>query len=160
MTTARQTAGVAPDLTHARQTALDMLARREHSGKELQAKLRAKGYPEGLTGEVVAALTREGLASDERFAEALVNVRRARGYGPLRIRHELEQRGVSLELIDRWLEVSGAEWIEQVRRVREKKFGRQQPEEFAERARQMRFLQQRGYTHAQITRAMNADDLD
>ncbi len=73
-----------------------MLARREHSGKELQAKLRAKGYPEELTGEVVAALTREGLASDERFAEALVNVRRARGYGPLRIRHELEQRCVSL----------------------------------------------------------------
>ncbi len=145
---------------HARQTALGMLARREHSEQELQAKLRAKGYSEWVIGEVVTALTREGLASDERFAEALVNVRRARGYGPLRIRHELEQRGVSVGLIDRWLDVSGTEWIEQVRRVREKKFGKQRPEEFAGRALQMRFLQQRGYTHDQITRALSTDDLD
>ena len=137
-----------------------MLARREHSARELGAKLRAKGYPEGVTGEVVAALTREGLASDARFTEALLNVRRARGYGPLRIRHELEQKGVSGEMIDRWLDASGADWIEQARRVREKKYGKQQPRDFAERARQMRFLQQRGYTHDQITRALNADNLD
>ncbi len=137
-----------------------MLARREHSGQELQAKLCAKGYPEGVAGEVVAALVREGLASDARFAEALSSVRRVRGYGPLRIRHELEQRGVSGELIDRWLDMSGADWIEQVRRVREKKFGQQKPKDFAERARQMRFLQQRGYTHDQITQALTTDDLD
>ena len=137
-----------------------MLARREHSSEELQVKLRARGYPEGLTGEVVAALVREGLASDARFTEALLIARRARGYGPLRIRVELEQKGVSGELIERWLDESGSDWIEQVRRAREKKFGKQQPGDFAERVRQMRFLQQRGYTHDQIKRALSTDDLD
>ncbi len=137
-----------------------MLARREHSSAELQTKLYARGYPEGVVEVTVAALEREGLVSDARFTEALLTARRARGYGPVRIRYELEQKGVCGELIDRCLDDADAGWIEQVRRVREKKFGRQQPGDFAERARQMRFLQQRGYTHDQIRRALNADDLD
>ena len=137
-----------------------MLARREHSGEELKTKLCAKGYPQKVAGEVVAALAREGLVSDDRFAEALLDVRKARGYGPLRIRHELEQRGVSAELIDHWLDPADSGWIEQIRRIREKKFGRQQPSDFAERARQARFLQQRGYTYDQIRRALSTDDAD
>lgn len=90
----------------------------------------------------------------------LVRSRRARGYGPLRIRHELEEKGVTSELTEQWLDISGSDWIEQVRRVREKKYGTQLPRDYPERARQARFLQSRGYTRDQIMRVLSADDSD
>ncbi len=128
--------------------------------RELQAKLRGKGYPEAVSAEVIATLAREGLASDARFAEMLLNARRTRGYGPVRIRRELEEKGVAAELIDRWLDVPGTDWMEQVRRVREKKYGKKLPADYTERVRQARFLQSRGYTHDQIMRVLSADDSD
>ena len=144
----------------ARRAALDILARREHTTQELLAKLLVKGYAQEVAAEVVARLAREGLASDARFVEMLVSSRRARGYGPMRIRHELEQKGVASELIDQWLDASGTDWIKQVRQVREKKYGTQLPSDYVERARQARFLQSRGYTRDQIMRVLSTDDRD
>ncbi|HEX9627635.1 MAG TPA: regulatory protein RecX [Acidiferrobacterales bacterium] len=137
-----------------------MLARREHSRAELTAKLIQKGYDEELVGGLVAALAAEGLVSDERFVEALVSVRRGRGFGPLRIRQELQDKGVAEELVDRWVDAGDRDWIEQLQRVRVKKFGTMIPKGYAERARQARFLQQRGFPAEQIRRVLNADDLD
>jgi len=88
----------------------------------------------------------------------LLSARRARGFGPVRIRHELEEKGIATELIEQWLDVSDPDWIEQVRRVREKKYGKKLPRDYPERARQARFLQYRGYTHDQIKRVLSADD--
>jgi len=88
----------------------------------------------------------------------LVQVRRTRGFGPLRIKQELREKGVAGELIDRWLDLPGAEWTHDIRRVRQKKFGARLPKTFTERARQMRFLQYRGFTHDQIQRAFGGDD--
>ncbi len=99
-----------------------------------------------------------GLISDERFTEMLAQVRRTRGFGPLRIKKELQEKGVAGELIDQWLDISGREWTNDIRRVRQKKFGAKLPKDFAERARQMRFLQYRGFTHDQIQRAFEHDD--
>jgi len=53
-------------------------------------KLVQRGCEEEAAARIVAALTAEGLVSDERFIEALLHVRRVRGYGPLYIRRELE----------------------------------------------------------------------
>lgn len=107
-----------------------------------------------MTGE----LQREGLVSDERFTEMLVRTRRARGFGPLWIKRELQEKGVAGELIAERLDVSGREWIEEIRHVRQKKYGDKQPKNFAERARQARFLQYRGFTHDQIRSAFGRND--
>jgi len=103
-------------------------------------------------------LQHEGLVSDERFMEMLVKVRRARGFGPLWIKKELQDKGVHGELIAERLDVSGREWIEEIRRVRQKKYGVKQPNNFAERARQARFLQYRGFTYDQIRHAFEHED--
>ncbi len=107
-----------------------------------------------MTGD----LQREGLVSDERFTEMLVRARRARGFGPLWIKRELQEKGVAGELIGERLDVAGREWTEEIRRVRQKKFGSKPPRNFAERARQARFLQYRGFTHDQIRSAFEYDD--
>ena len=107
---------------------------------------------------MVDELQRAGLVSDERFSEMLVRVRRSRGFGPLRIKNELREKGVAGELIDLRLDMSSPEWVAVARQVRQKKFGARTPKTFSEKARQMRFLQYRGFTHDQIQRTFGSDE--
>jgi regulatory protein len=148
------------DAAEARQIALKMLARREHSRSELQDKLLKKGCPEAIATETVKRLEQERFVSDDRFMESLIQARRSRGYGPLRIQKELQEKGVTAEAIERWLDVSGREWLEDIRRVQRKKFGARLPKSYPERARQARFLQYRGFTYDQIQKVLNLHGQD
>jgi regulatory protein len=141
------------DPVYLRKTAMDYLARREHSEQELTRKLTGRGFDAALIETAVAELVADGLLSDVRFAEAFVNSRFQRGSGPQKIRVELRERGVAAELISLSIEVFDEQWRERVREVREKKFGTDMPGDFRERSRQMRFLQQRGFTSEQISGA-------
>ncbi len=98
--------------------------------------------------------------SDASFAEAFASARIRKGQGPVRIRGELERRGVAAELIDAGLERAAVDWVDLVREVRERKYGKRRPTEFRERARQGRFLQYRGFTGEQIRAALSADGHD
>ena len=139
---------------------MQYLARREHSRRELHDKLLKKGCAEVLAAETVKRLEQERLVSDDRFMESLIRARRNRGYGPLRIQKELQDKGVTAEAIEGWLDVSGREWLEDIRRVQRKKFGARLPKSYPERARQARFLQYRGFTYDQIQKVLNPHGQD
>ncbi len=139
---------------------MQYLARREHSRSELHDKLLKKGCDEAIATETVNRLEQERLVSDDRFMESLIRARRNRGYGPLRIQKELQEKGVTAEAIERWLDVSGREWLEDIRRVQRKKFGARLPKSYPERARQARFLQYRGFTYDQIQKVLNPHGQD
>jgi regulatory protein len=132
-----------------------MLARREHGASELRGKLIQRGCEPRLAEAVVQDLSGSGSVSDGRFVEAFVAARRGRGYGPVRIRRELELRGVPEEEIDAGLNIREAGWDELARTVRARRFGPAVPRDFPIRARQMRFLQQRGFSSDQIARAFD-----
>ncbi|MGI9308894.1 MAG: regulatory protein RecX, partial [Gammaproteobacteria bacterium] len=95
----------------ARAAAMNLLARREHSQAELRTKLKDREYSDPEIADALEGLLRDGLISDERFAEAFVASRVRRGQGPVRIRVELERRGVPDELIVTHLSVRAAEWV-------------------------------------------------
>ncbi len=99
---------------------LSLLARREHSGKELRQKL-GRRFAESLVDEVVTSLDQNGLLSDERFAETLIHSRRAKGYGPRYIAQDLSQKGISKELIQELLDERDSDWVKQARQVALKK---------------------------------------
>ena len=139
---------------------MQYLARREYSCYELHDKLLKKGCAEAIVAETVKRLEQERLVSDDRFMESLIQARRNRGYGPLRIQKELQEKGVTAEAIERWLDVSGREWLEDIRRVQRKKFGARLPKNYPERARQARFLQYRGFTYDQIQKVLNPHGQD
>ena len=147
------------DAKEARNRALSWLARREYGRQELIRKLVQRGCAEADATRIVAVLAAEGSVSDERFIEALLHVRRVRGYGPLYIRRELEEKGIDRGTIERWLDVDSRDWVEDVKRVNKKKFGGKQPASLAERAKQTRFLQYRGFTHEQIRQALGSNDV-
>jgi len=127
-----------------------LLARREHSQKELQQKLRSKSDDADAIESVVAQLAEEGLLSNARFIENFIHFRKQKGYGPLRIAIELRERGISEEFITQHLNNREASWQEAAYQVWQKRFKNQVPSDFKTRAQQMRFLQYRGFTTEQI----------
>lgn len=141
-----------------RVTAMNLLARREHSTQELRDKLLARGFEDEEITPALQTLSREGLLSDERFTESFIHSRAERGSGPVKIRAELRQRGVADEMITAWLDERDSVWLERAEAARCKKFGSPLPVEYREQARQARFLQYRGFTPDQTRRVLRDDE--
>jgi regulatory protein len=137
----------------ARKKAMDFLARREYGQTELIRKLADKGFDRDVAGQAVVQLQEEGLQSDQRFAESFVQSRINQGKGPVRIRMDLGQRGISDSTIEIALEEADPDWRALAREQRHKKFGAATPSDFKEKARQMRFLQYRGFEQDHIQSA-------
>ncbi len=133
-----------------RQAILNMLARRDYSEKDITQKLLGKKYPAEDIQPVIEHLIKEGLIKDSRFAESYSHARYNKGYGPLHIKMELQTRGISAEIIAEVLEIADNKWLDLVRKVWQKRFKGITPENYNELAKQMRFLQQRGFTQEQI----------
>jgi regulatory protein len=138
----------------ARDKALRALARREYGVEELKRKLSASGFDPKEVEETVRDLAGRGMVSDQRFTEALARNRRERGYGPLRVRHELRQRGVAEEEFSALVNEDDPAWVEKMETLRRRRFGVALPKTYQEWARQARFLQGRGYSGEQIRRAL------
>jgi regulatory protein len=128
-----------------RRAAMDLLARREHGRVELTRKLRSRGAADELIEAALDRLAEEGLLSETRYLEAFVGYRARSGYGPLRIREELTQRGLARSDVEQALRDSGIDWREQLQDTWRRKFAGQLPADARERARQGRFLSYRGY---------------
>ena len=141
-----------------REAAMDYLSRREHTTHELAQKLLNKEYEAEEVHAALEQLTAEGLLSDERFVEAFVFHRMQRGSGPFKIQAELRQKGVSDAMIAQFLDERDSAWLNIAQDVRVKKFGPALPADMKEKARQARFLQQRGFTHEQTRSALRDDD--
>jgi regulatory protein len=139
-----------------RRAALDLLARREHSRSELQEKLRQRFGASPLIDEELDRLESERLLDDARFAEAFVRMHRNRGHGPLRILHELSQRGVATDLAEACVEPRSPDWISLARQWRARRFGESAPDSAAERQRQARHLHSRGFSTEQVNRALRS----
>jgi len=135
--------------------AVSYLANREHSALELTHKLKKAGFAELEIEDTIAQLQKAGLQSDQRFAESFVSSRANRGYGSVRIKMELKERGVDSEIITYSLQQADIDWFALATEVRCKRFGEQSPEDYKSRAKQQRFLQYRGFTHEQITESFN-----
>ncbi len=134
-----------------RARALRYLARREYSRAELRAKLLPHVQADEDFEQVSPVnldallddLTARGWLSDERAATQLVHAKRSR-FGTQRITHELRQKGIAEDLISAALPSLKESELEAAREVWLRKFGAL-PQDAKEKAKQMRFLQSRGF---------------
>jgi regulatory protein len=148
------------DARGARVAALDALARRDHASEDLRRKLLEKGYDSSVVAPLLEALTAEKLLNDRRYMENFVAYHAAMGQGPLRVRLELRRHGLQGPHVEEYLDAF-PEWIVQLQKAQQKKFGAKLPTKYAERQRHARFLGYRGFTSAQIRTALGFDiDLD
>ena len=148
-----QNEDAAATLKRLRLTALRALTRKEFGTVELQRKLEQKGFRPADVGQVLVVLSGEGLLNDNRYAASFVRQHAARGQGPTRIRAELRQHGLASEAIENALEATEVNWTSLASKVRRKRFGVSLPRNGAERAKQGRFLQYRGFDSDQIRTA-------
>lgn len=137
-------------LSDIRFSAMNFLALREHSAKELKEKLGRKFSSVELIDEAIAGLIEHNLQSDERFCQAFVSMRQRQGKGSVVIKIELREKGVSPELIAQFVDDTDDVWFELARDVWSRKFRGATPADARERAKQMRFLHSRGFASRHI----------
>jgi regulatory protein len=147
-----------------RARALQYLARREYSRAELRGKLLPhvqadedfeQAQPVGLDA-LLDDFTARGWLSDERAATQLVHAKRSR-FGTQRITHELRQKSIAENLISEALPQLKETELEAARLVWQKKFGIA-PQDEKEKAKQVRFLQSRGFSLDVIFKVLRLDD--
>ena len=126
-----------------RARALRHLARREHTRHELALKLAPHAESETEVAQILDDFTQRGWLSEQRAAEQIVHAR-IRRYGPVRIRRDLEAKGVSVEAATAVLATLKEGELEAARAVWKRKFSAP-PANAAERAKQTRFLLGRGF---------------
>ncbi len=141
--------------SQARIAAMNLLARREHSRRELLQKLQTK-IPIDIINPVLDQLEQDNLLSDSRYCEGRVRYRAAFGFGPLKIKAELMRAGVNEELIASYLHNDDSYWLPIIYKLVERKYAGKQNNELKVKAAQQRFLQQRGFTHAQIRTVLSS----
>lgn len=138
--------------------AIRLLARREYSCAELQARLAAKGHGAADVAACLERLAEQGLQSDERFAEHFIRSRVGRGQGPLKILAELGSRGVdgafAQAALAEYEAAEGVDWNQLACDTLARRFD--SPGSVPrERARRERFLAGRGFDFDQVRHALS-----
>ena len=136
-----------------RLSAMNFLARREHSRRELIFKLRKRftDSDEQIIEEV-SRLRSEGLQSDYRMASEYVHFRSKRGLGPKKIKAELRLKGISDSLLEQIFSESGVDWRNILEKVINKKTSQDgfALDSFETKHKVNNFLQKRGFEPDQI----------
>jgi regulatory protein len=133
--------------------ALSFLARREHTRLELQRKLAPHADDPGAIESLLDELEKRGWLSEARFVEQTVT-RLARRYGARRIAHALREKGVAQDSIAKALPPREEEIIA-AQRALKRKFPLP-PANLEEKARRMRFLQNRGFDYDVICKVIES----
>jgi regulatory protein len=142
----------APDTAlELRARALRHLARREHSRAELARKLAPRAESPEALDALLDALEGKKQLSNERYAEARAH-QLARKYGAARIRADLKAKGVAAGVIGR---LGAGDELGRARAILARKY-RAPAATREERARRMRFLQSRGFSHETIRKLLSS----
>lgn len=150
----RPEAATAPQASDLRARALALLARREHSRAELVRKLERAGFARDDIAPLLDEFETKNWLSDRRFAESWVADHRARA-GSVKLAYDLRQRGVPDAIIEAVLGEHRDSELDRAHAVWQKKFGTL-PVGPSDKAKQMRFLQSRGFTSEVVRRVMAA----
>ncbi len=126
---------------------MDFLSRREHSKKELFNKLFKRVDNLELLNQEIDKLANEGLQSDERFSEAYIRSKTQAGYGPVKIKMELTQKGISNNFLEKKFSELKINWEIEINELLLRKFPKTKYnfEEEKVKAKAINFLQRRGF---------------
>jgi regulatory protein len=139
--------------------ALGLLARREHSRRELQQKLGRGGFSRDETADAVERLGDQGYQDDSRFAESLLRSRVGQGYGPARIRAELRSQGIPDATVRALVEAADVDWDDLAAGQLRRRYGSPSADP-AERQKRAQFLLRRGFAAATVRILTHADAED
>jgi len=138
---------------------LRLLAQRPHFNAELAQKLRSRGFHEEEIEETLGDLESHGWLDDRRFAIEMASGPLARkGYGPRRMRAELERKGVDGEIAEAAVAAvyeSAGDELDAARRVLERR-----TKGPGDRAAAGRYLERRGFSTGVILTVLDEIEFD
>jgi regulatory protein len=134
---------------------LRLLARREHSQKELLNKLALRGFSRDDAQPVIDELAEQGWQDDLRYAEDYVRFRIRKGYGPIRVKQELKQNGIAAVDLESIVREEAGSWIALLEQVYSKKYPHDTVLDRSEWAKRSRFLLHRGFSGAMVNALFN-----
>lgn len=137
-----------------------LLAMREHSVKEIHDKLSRKSEFSDIVNAVLDELITNKYVSDQRFTESYIRMRSNRGFGPVKIRAELKDKGVSNELVVEYLDIGSPIWIDNAVAQYQKKYGTAGVSDYNAWTKRARFMQSRGFTMEHIRIALPEIEFD
>ena len=137
--------------------ALGLLARREHSARELRTKLAARGHATDEAGDAVDRLQQQDYQNDARFAASIARQRSSQGYGPRRIRAELKSHGLAEAAIREAIAALDGDWNAAAAAQLRRRYGAKAPADRGERAARAGFLLRRGFDPATVRAVTHAE---
>lgn len=129
-----------------------LLAQREHSRAELERKLAKYEEEPGALAKALDELQAKDFLNDTRVVQSVLHQRAGR-LGTMRLRQELQQKGIDPQAIATAMEQLKDTELQRAREVWQRRFG-ELPADAAERARQTRFLLARGFPGAVVGRVL------
>jgi regulatory protein len=132
--------------------ALRLLSQREHSRNELERKLAKHAEDPQEIDRVLDDLQAKGFIDHQRVADSVVH-RRSLKLGAMRIRQELQAKGLDAEIVSRAVANLRASELDRAREIWRRKFDAP-PADANERAKQARFLAARGFDGDVIRRVL------
>src|SRR6056300_496899 len=137
-----------------RVSAMNMLARREHSRSELFNKLIRRFPDSQKVEQELDRLQADGLQSDQRFVQSFIAGRISRNQGPLKIRQELLRFDLNETLVSAAFEKADTDWRELAIDAARRKFAGKSLKLPKERDRARQFLYRRGFDSETCVRAI------
>jgi regulatory protein len=149
-----------PNQGSAYEKALALLARREHSARELKLKLARRGFDADESTATLVRLQARDFQNDARFGEMLVRSRIEGGYGPRWIVAELKTHGIDEGSARTLIDAAAPDWAALVRRQLRRRYGSKPAATLAERSKRAAFLLRRGFDAATVQSITRATGLD
>jgi regulatory protein len=134
--------------------ALGLLSRREHSARELKAKLAQRGFDADENAAALERLQSKDFQNDARFGEMLVRSRIEGGYGPRWIVAELRTHGIGEERAVALIAAADPDWPVLIRRQLRRRYGGKPAATLAERSKRAAFLLRRGFDASTVKLAI------
>lgn len=141
----------------AKESALQLLSRRDHGEYELRQKLHHKGYEAEDIDTVIQFCFEHRFLDDLRYAKSQIRQHVYKGHGERRIRQELKQKRVDELVIDEAFDNEPQDWFELAKETAAKKFKIIEKCDQKEYAKRVRFLLYRGFSFEQIQYALSPD---
>jgi regulatory protein len=138
-----------------RSLAFAYLAKREFSKAQLRLKLLEKDADALEVDALLDELSNQNYQSDERMAGMVVRSNLRQGRGPQRIRQQLQKIKVNAELASE--DLAEVDWFAEALATKVKKYGAEVATDPKLKAKQIRFLQYRGYSMDVIFKVIQFD---
>lgn len=127
-----------------------LLGLREWSRHGMRQKMKAYSHIKSDIEDTLDKLEEYGYLDDNRFTEIYVrSCKEYRGYGPVKIKFKLKEKGISDALISIHVIADDSVWHIKAHEARQRRFG-EIPSMIEERLKQSSFLMRRGFSYDQI----------